>query len=977
MLQSLLGRGSFGKAYRAEDEETGLRVAVKLPLSEEDLTVETANEERLSLYTRLLRETLQQTKKLPADLAPGQLTLIEGSGNPPCILEEFYEDSLLERLHAGLNFSDLCNSLAQVCDALASLHDQNIIHGNLKPGNIFYVHTESGTEVRLTDPVTPLWLENMKTLEQRQVGLSSWLPPEARDRGANTRLTTAVDTYHLARLFYEAVVEPDALKTNYSGRTAPYMGPLDKQAINRFKGALAQRLLDDNSNPHVRDLLIRKAAAFLTRALSVEAEPSPPRRFYSAAEAAARLVEIQELFHPGFEQLGMILLDPTKANGVYDEQEEIRFSLAFRCHGGIDDADLIICMTYVRDLEADQKVKDSGLVVLPSHDGNRFRFSFKIPGLAPGKYLVRVALAIKGSPGKPTPRDITIEVKAKPNARRPVARTIEETPASSREPRIPAAPAAPPRNAQARPAGARDELPSTLRPVAERPADKAPETVYDELRSRESHETSEEARLQGPRLRAGALKVGDSRDMDGGGSDKATAERTAAEKSTQYRLSSRAEETREDLRSDTFIRDGRGTESRDARVELRGEGRPEGRGEARVETRSERTVERRESRPVDPSAMMDDPPAKIRVNANSDSDSRVRSFRVVGEDKPARREETVNAEAPTAPRAERKSGDSRDMDDWNPAELLREDGRKEDGRKDEGRKDARGRSIHSDDTTEMRSEGRDKREGRGEARTENRLDIRSESRSEGRERRSDETRDDARSKSRSEPLSLSRDNRDNREKGKSESDTTTELKNRARSGLETLERWISGPSRKSHSLNEETEELEARRDGRKDRLESRRDDSRRDDSRRDEGRRDEGRKDESRREESRREDSRKDESRREELRKVDDARRSDEARKSDDARKDKEGRSESSRPGEKFIPELYYREKEKDKDEERRLEKERKREEARLRKREEEELDQDEEFDRSMLKPHHEVVLIGVLLLILLSILGVLGLLLL
>lgn len=411
VLDECVGTGSFGSVWRARPEDGGSDVfATKLPISADDLTSDVSTE-LLSLAHRMVRTQGVWLKALPSHLAPRVYGIVDGGGAIPCLVMDYLPGNLQEVLARDLHFVDLVDTLAALSRALVPLHEAGRVHGNLKPGNVFIVGPD---DYRFTDTVG----ETGRLLRDSLAMLPGWqhrvTPELLANPDDDTLLTNPVlDTFAVGKIFYQAVVAPHAVG-DVRATDGLFVGAIDKEHLERFQQALLERYTQDEGNPHTRDLFLRRAAALIQRALSSEMSPSPPYRFYSAAELASRFEELHNLFHPSFEQLGPIVLDRPAANPAFYHGEDVKFTLSFRCQGGITNPDLLNCFVYVRDMEKQQKVRDLVQEVLPLHDGSRFRCAFTLRGLMPGQYLLRVGLGIRGTPGKPIPRDEVVTVRERP-----------------------------------------------------------------------------------------------------------------------------------------------------------------------------------------------------------------------------------------------------------------------------------------------------------------------------------------------------------------------------------------------------------------------------------------------------------------------------------------------------------------------------------------------------------------------------------
>jgi serine/threonine protein kinase len=134
------GRGAMGVVYRAEDIQLGRTVALKVLPDE------------LSEHPPAL-EQLRREARIAASLNhPGICTLygIDQHDGHFCLVMEYLEGQPLSRMLEGgpLGLDHALRVGIQVAEALEAAHSQGIIHGDIKPSNLFL--TSSG-QVKLMD----------------------------------------------------------------------------------------------------------------------------------------------------------------------------------------------------------------------------------------------------------------------------------------------------------------------------------------------------------------------------------------------------------------------------------------------------------------------------------------------------------------------------------------------------------------------------------------------------------------------------------------------------------------------------------------------------------------------------------------------------------------------------------------------------------------------------------------------------------
>ncbi|MEP6691053.1 MAG: protein kinase [Gemmatimonadaceae bacterium] len=136
----LVGSGGMGVVYEAQDTRLPRSVAIKFLKS------------TLSKNTDALRRFKREARLASSLNHPNICTILdveEGDGQSFIAMELLHGRSLKSRLAAGvLPLGEILDVAGQVVDALAAAHDQDIIHRDIAPGNVFL--TESGL-VKLLD----------------------------------------------------------------------------------------------------------------------------------------------------------------------------------------------------------------------------------------------------------------------------------------------------------------------------------------------------------------------------------------------------------------------------------------------------------------------------------------------------------------------------------------------------------------------------------------------------------------------------------------------------------------------------------------------------------------------------------------------------------------------------------------------------------------------------------------------------------
>jgi tRNA A-37 threonylcarbamoyl transferase component Bud32 len=254
-LRELAGKGGMGVVYQAVDLRTGKRVAIKV------------------LHSRGVIEMarFEQEARVLAELShPGIVRYSDHGTTPegcPYIAMEWLEGETLEdRLARGrLDPSEAVSVARLVLLALSAAHGRDIVHRDIKPGNIFLVGG-SASDLRVLDFGIARRRFDIKrfTRDGSTVGTPLYTSPEqARGRGD---VDGRADIFSLGCVLFEALAgEP------------PFSGDSPLEVMTKVCAGETPEL--SVKNPSLPPALVALVRLMLA--------PDPARRPQSAAQLAA------------------------------------------------------------------------------------------------------------------------------------------------------------------------------------------------------------------------------------------------------------------------------------------------------------------------------------------------------------------------------------------------------------------------------------------------------------------------------------------------------------------------------------------------------------------------------------------------------------------------------------------------------------------------------------------------------------------
>jgi eukaryotic-like serine/threonine-protein kinase len=267
-----VGRGGMGVVWEAWDERLERPVAVK----ELKPQVGVSPEEAELAKNRAMREA-RITARLHHRNAVPVFDVVEHAGLP-CLIMQFLPSvplSAVLREGGPLGVHEAAEVGAQVASALAAAHALDIVHRDVKPGNILIA--DDGTALISDFGISHALGDATLTSTGLVHGTPAYLAPEVA-RGADSSF--ASDVFSLGATLYATLEGGPPFGTDANSIALLYKVASGEFAPPRRAGALTPLLMamlksDPGARPAMRDVASRLAAVEVADAATTETFPPP------------------------------------------------------------------------------------------------------------------------------------------------------------------------------------------------------------------------------------------------------------------------------------------------------------------------------------------------------------------------------------------------------------------------------------------------------------------------------------------------------------------------------------------------------------------------------------------------------------------------------------------------------------------------------------------------------------------------------
>ncbi len=264
-----LGAGTYGEVWLAEEERTGIRVAVKFLAH------------GTGLEWQLIQAEVKQLALLHADPGIVQLLDVELEATPPYYVMAYAEQgSLARRLEKGpLPVAEALTVFRQLAEALAYVHAKGVRHCDLKPGNILL-------NARRRVLIADFGQAHLSSEASPALGTFFYMAPEQADISRQIP-DTRWDVYSLGAVFH-AMLTGQPPRESAEARAELARTPDLAQRLTRYREWVA-RAPKPQAHRRVHGM-DRRLCEIIDRCLEVD----PARRLRDAGAVLAALTRREQ-----------------------------------------------------------------------------------------------------------------------------------------------------------------------------------------------------------------------------------------------------------------------------------------------------------------------------------------------------------------------------------------------------------------------------------------------------------------------------------------------------------------------------------------------------------------------------------------------------------------------------------------------------------------------------------------------------------
>jgi serine/threonine protein kinase len=190
----LVGTGAMASVYRALDTELEREVAIKIP--------DPKYADNVSFKNRFNHEAKAMARLHHRNIV--QIFSVGENDGTPYLAMEFVKGAPLSKIledRDKIDIEEALEYILQVCDAMECAHEADVVHRDLKPGNIL---VESSGRVLVADfGISKIMTGDTSDDTLTFIGTPTYMSPEQCGEG---RLDQRTDIYSLGIILYEMII---------------------------------------------------------------------------------------------------------------------------------------------------------------------------------------------------------------------------------------------------------------------------------------------------------------------------------------------------------------------------------------------------------------------------------------------------------------------------------------------------------------------------------------------------------------------------------------------------------------------------------------------------------------------------------------------------------------------------------------------------------------------------------------------------